>query len=291
MKLTVIIPVYRVEATLDRCVESVLRQDLKEMEVILVDDGSPDNCPQMCEDWAKKDVRIRVIHKENGGLSDARNAALDTAKGDWITFVDSDDWISPDTYAPLLEMAGDNDIVEYSISGRLLLENHSYEDINNYWLQTQAYIHCYACNKLFRRQLFDDVRFPKGLIFEDVYILPILLRKVKKISTTSLGFYHYTDNKESITSTANGKGLSLLLNACLQSGMPIDDHYYMYMLNIQMDVWEKTGKDIILPSRQVNWNIFQGKQKLKALSLNILGVNNLCRINKLIHIFKKPTRW
>ena len=87
MKLTIIIPVYRVEATLDRCVESVLMQNVNDMEVILVDDGSPDLCPQMCDDWAKKDKRIRVIHKENGGLSDARNAALDIATGDYITFV------------------------------------------------------------------------------------------------------------------------------------------------------------------------------------------------------------
>lgn len=80
MKLTVIIPVYCVEATLDRCVESVLRQDVPDMEVILVDDGSPDRCPQMCDDWKARDARISVIHKENGGLSDARNAALDIAK-------------------------------------------------------------------------------------------------------------------------------------------------------------------------------------------------------------------
>ena len=82
MKLSVIIPVYKVEATLDRCVESVLRQHVNDMEVILVDDGSPDNCPEMCDDWAKKDAHIRVIHKKNGGLSDASNAALDIATGD-----------------------------------------------------------------------------------------------------------------------------------------------------------------------------------------------------------------
>ena len=90
MKLTVVIPVYRVEATLDRCVESVLIQDIDDMEVILVDDGSPDSCPKMCDGWTEKDSRISVIHKENGGLSEARNAALDIAKGDYVTFVDSD---------------------------------------------------------------------------------------------------------------------------------------------------------------------------------------------------------
>lgn len=98
MKLTVIIPVYRVEATLDRCVESVVRQHVPEMEIILVDDGSPDKCPQICDEWAQKDTRIHVIHKSNGGLSDARNAALDIAKGEIITFVDSDDYLADNTY-------------------------------------------------------------------------------------------------------------------------------------------------------------------------------------------------
>ena len=90
MKLSIIIPVYRVEATLDRCVKSVLKQDINDMEVILVDDGSPDGCPKMCDEWAEKDSRISVIHKENGGLSDARNAGIDVACGDYITFVDSE---------------------------------------------------------------------------------------------------------------------------------------------------------------------------------------------------------
>ena len=93
MILSVIIPVYRVEATLDRCVESVLKQSIDNMEVILVNDGSPDHCPEMCDKWAQKDCRIKVIHKENGGLSDARNAGLDKTQGDYITFVDSDDWL------------------------------------------------------------------------------------------------------------------------------------------------------------------------------------------------------
>ena len=116
MKLTVVIPVYRVEATLDRCVESVLIQDIDDMEVILVDDGSPDRCPKMCDEWAEKDSRISVIHKENGGLSEARNAALDIAKGDYVTFVDSDDWLDEGTYKAILNLMDDNDIVEYTVA-------------------------------------------------------------------------------------------------------------------------------------------------------------------------------
>ena len=291
MKLSVIIPVYKVEATLDRCVESVLRQHVNDMEVILVDDGSPDNCPEMCDDWAKKDAHIRVIHKKNGGLSDARNAALDIATGDYITFVDSDDWISPDTYEPLLEMMGDNDLLEYAVSGRLQLKDARYENTNEYWLQTQVYTHCFAWNKIFRRHLFDGVRFPKGRIFEDVYTLPQLLHRAKKVRTTSRGFYHYTDNSQGITATAGGEGLTQLLETHLHSDMPIDDCYYMYLVNIQMDVWEQTNTPLTLPPRHVNISYLDGKLKIKAISLNILGINMLCRINKFIHTFKEPSRW
>ena len=104
-KISVIVPVYKVEKYLDRCVESIVNQTYKNLEIILVDDGSPDNCPVMCDEWAEKDERIRVIHKENGGLADARNAGMNIATGDYIGFVDSDDWIEPNMYEVLLKNA------------------------------------------------------------------------------------------------------------------------------------------------------------------------------------------
>lgn len=102
-KISVLVPVYKTEGLLDRCVESIVGQTYKNLEIILVDDGSPDNCPAMCDEWAEKDSRIRVIHKENGGVSSARNAALDIATGDYIGFVDSDDWIEPEMYSSLIQ--------------------------------------------------------------------------------------------------------------------------------------------------------------------------------------------
>ncbi len=94
--ISVIVPVYKVEKYFDECVESIVNQTYRNLEIILIDDGSPDNCPQMCDDWTKRDARIRVIHKENGGLSSARNAGLDVCKGEYIAFVDSDDFIHRD---------------------------------------------------------------------------------------------------------------------------------------------------------------------------------------------------
>ena len=291
MKLTVVIPVYRVEATLDRCVESVLIQDIDDMEVILVDDGSPDSCPKMCDEWAEKDSRISVIHKENGGLSEARNAALDVAKGDYVTFVDSDDWLDEGTYKAILNLMDDNDIVEYPVAHRLSLSDRSYENMDDYWLKEQAYTHTFAWNKVYRRTLFNGIRYPKGKVFEDVYTLPLLLRKAKRISTTSQGCYHYEWNPAGITATADGEKLAMLLEAHLTSGMPIDDSYYMYLVNIQMDVWEQTRAPIILPKRKVNTRVLNNKQRIKAIFLNILSINILCIINKQIHRFKKPSRW
>lgn len=289
MKLSVVIPVYRTAATLNRCVESVLSQEVDDMEVILVDDGSPDSSPQLCDAWAVKDQRIRVIHQQNGGLSKARNSGIEVATGDLITFVDSDDWLAPNTYPPLLDMMGDCDLLEYSIAGGLTLADSAYTDMDEYWLKTQAYAHTYACNKLYRTALFDAVRFPEGKVFEDAYTLPLLLRKAKRCVTTHLGHYHYTQNPEGITAQASGAQLAQLLNAHLTSGMPMSDPYYMYLVNIQMDVWEQTGATIQLPHRKVQAATLAGRQKAKAIVLNLFGIKILCRLNKAIHLFKKPS--
>jgi glycosyltransferase involved in cell wall biosynthesis len=269
----------------------VLIQDIDDMEVILVDDGSPDSCPKMCDEWAEKDSRISVIHKENGGLSEARNAALDIAKGDYVTFVDSDDWLDEGTYKAILNLMDDNDIVEYPVAHRLSLSDRSYENMDDYWLTEQAYTHTFAWNKVYRRTLFNGIRYPKRKVFEDVYTLPLLLRKAKRISTTSQGCYHYEWNPAGITATADGEKLAMLLDAHLNSQMPVDDRYYMYLVNIQMDVWEQRGQPIILPPRHINTSTLNSKEIIKAIFLNMLGINTLCRINKLIHRFKKPTRW
>lgn len=291
MKLSVIIPVYRVEATLERCVKSVLAQHVDEMEVILVDDGSPDNCSQMCDEWAKKDPRVKAIHKENGGLSDARNAGIDIAVGDYITFVDSDDYIAEDTYPTLLSKMSDVDLLEYAIAGRLSLTEHVYDNADEYWLTTKAYTHTYAWNKIYRRSLFSNVRYPKGKVFEDVFTLPPLLRQCSRIATTNQGFYHYCYNPKGITACADGQQLAMLLEAHLVSGMPMDDEYYMHLLNIQIDVWEQTGNDIRLPYRKVSTRGLNISKKAKAIIQNLMGIKTLCRTIRILHYFKTPSRW
>ena len=295
MKLSIVIPVYRVETTLDRCVESVVTQDYDDFEIILVDDGSPDRCPKLCDEWARRDPRISVIHKPNGGLSDARNAGIDVARGDFLTFIDSDDYIAPHTLSQVMPLTKDADLIEYPIrqfpetsyllhlpSSILHLTSHLYTDANDYWLQTKAYEHTYAWNKIYRRTLFADIRFPKGKVFEDAYTLPRLLHLRPRIMTTDRGCYHYYRNPHGITATATGNELRMLLDAHLASGMPVDDSYYRHLLNIQLDVYRLTGDAPRLQPRRLklHGNL---KQMLKALTLNILGIKGICKLHKVIH--------
>jgi glycosyltransferase involved in cell wall biosynthesis len=245
----------------------------------------------MCDKWAENDRRIKVVHQPNGGLSDARNAGIAISTGECVTFVDSDDWLADNTYKPLLQLMGDCDILEFSIAGRLTLEDNVYDDIRQYWLQGKTYTHAFAWNKIYRRELFSNVRYPKGKIFEDVYTLPLLLKNARKIRTTHLGSYHYCFNPTGITANAQGDGLAQLLEAHLTSGMPMDDRYHLYLVDIQCDIWESTHTTIVLPRRRLNPAAFSGIQKIKAITYNLFGIKFLCRTNSLIHLIKKPSRW
>ena len=293
VKLSIIIPVYCVEKTLERCVKSVVSQTYEDMEIILVDDGSPDSCPQLCDAWLQRDNRIRVIHKQNGGLSDARNAGLDVATGNYVTFVDSDDYLATDTYAQVMKLVDKTDIVEFPLwrfygskSQQLVtFKDEYYENIRDYWLKGHAYEHCYAWNKIYRSSLFNNVRFPKGQVFEDVSTLPMLLTNVKCVRTCDQGLYYYCANKEGITATATGKELQMLLEAHLHVLKQwFDNRYYMHVLNIQLDVCRMTGLQPELKRRCV-WPFAKGltiSQRLKAIVINTLGIKTLCHINKRI---------
>ena len=299
VKLSVIIPVYRVEATMNRCIESVVGQTFSDMEIILVDDGSPDGCPAMCDAWAGKDGRISVIHKENGGLSDARNAALDVAQGEYVTFVDSDDYLAPDTYEEVMVWVEGNDITEYPLfrhygsqwQQEVRFGSHVYDNAEDYWLRGRAYEHSYACNKVYRRELFADVRFPKGKVFEDMATLPRLLDHARRIATVDSGMYYYCYNGQGITATAQGEQLSMLLKAH-EEVLPrwCDDRYYMHVLNIQCDVCEQTGMPPTLWRRCVS-PLADGltvTQRLKAAALCTMSLESILKLNKLIHRWKKP---
>lgn len=304
MKLSIIIPVYRVEATLNRCIESVVLQDFRDFELILVDDGSPDNCPQMCDDWAERDERIRVIHQENSGLSQARNKGIEISQGDYITFIDSDDFIGPQTLEILADYLANHtetDILEYpamlfcgSPQQRKLAfpKEKVYYNMMNYWYQGRAYKHSYACNKIYRRELFHEVRFPAGVVFEDICTLYKLLEHTRILATINRGCYYYCYNPKGITATADAKELRMqLMNhiGILRQTERRDRYfqlYYMSVLNIQLDLYNCTGDVPMMHDIHLSPKYFKGKDRIKAILLNMLGLKCLCVIFR-----KMPKRW
>ena len=209
--ITIVVPVYNVEKYLKKCIESIINQTYKNLEIILVDDGSPDNCGKICDDYKKQDSRIKVIHKKNGGLSDARNAGIDIANGEYITFIDSDDYIDDD-YVELLYNAIVKDKTDMVISshkviydnGTILEKETGERSILNSKevLKRILYdegIDLSAWAKLYKIELFRKVRYPKGRLFEDAATTYKLVDKCKNISIVSKSTYNYMIRENSIT--------------------------------------------------------------------------------------------
>ena len=263
MLLTVIIPVYKTTLTLDRCIESVLSQQVQGgMEVVLVDDGSPDDCPALCDAWAERDPRIRVVHQENGGLGAARNAGLDVAAGTFVTFVDSDDYLAPDTYPRLLQRLGqhpDVDVLEYEVEIRkqqtesCKLSDRKWPDSRQYWLQTRAWWHSYAWNKIYRRELFDKVRYADRLFCEDMLLLVQLIERHPVVATTHLGAYIYVWNDSGLTATPSPRKIRELLETMIYAEralrMPLFSldglDFRRAMLYRQIDLYRASGEVLL----------------------------------------------
>lgn len=214
--ISVIVPVYKVEDYLQRCVESICRQTYRNLEIILVDDGSPDRCGELCDALAREDARIRVIHKENGGLSSARNAGLAIMQGEYVGFVDSDDWVEPEMYGLLMDLIQTHGgtIAACGIScdfmdGSSVLYNPAYPEESEISLFSvpealaeltrHTRITNSVCDKLFHRCVFDTCRMTEGQINEDFEIMPLCLEKSPVIAYSPQPMYHYQMTPSSIT--------------------------------------------------------------------------------------------
>lgn len=206
--ISIIIPIYNVESYLRRCLDSIIKQTYTYLEIILVDDGSPDGCPKICDEYATIDNRITVIHKKNGGLSDARNAGLDICKGDYISFVDSDDWINERYIETLLNHAlkEDADIV---IGENSRTKSNKKTEIHTF-SSKKALLHLFKKNhlaftvswgKLYKKKLFYFLRFPLGKYHEDEFTTYILFYNSKKIVYSSEILYYYYQRENSIVAT------------------------------------------------------------------------------------------
>jgi glycosyltransferase involved in cell wall biosynthesis len=188
-------------------VDSILTQSYSDFSLILVDDGSPDRCGEICEEYARKDSRIRVIHQKNGGLSDARNAGIEIATGTYFMFVDSDDTITPDTIERLYSALTEHSC-EIAVCNMVRIYDddttepfYAPVDTLTVWGGQQRFETLKqpsACNKLFRADLFGDVRFPKGKFYEDTFVYHVLAHRASKIVLTGHDGYYYLSRRESI---------------------------------------------------------------------------------------------
>lgn len=229
-KISVIVPIYHVEAYLERCIESILQQTYDNLEIILVDDGSGDKCPAICDHYQEKDSRVRVIHKENGGLSSARNAGLDIATGELVTFVDSDDFLEPDMLTVLFQ-----NMEQYAVPISVCFWKEVYENdpgtlareraetAKNYRVECldklqamekmlyQRGTDSCAWGKLFERSLFQEIRFPVSAIYEDIAIMYYVFDKAERVVFTDYPGYGYLQRSTSIMNESFSSKKMMLL--------------------------------------------------------------------------------
>ena len=213
--ISVIIPIYNVENELEKCLNSVINQTYKRLEIILIDDGSTDGCGLICDRYQKQDIRIKTIHKDNGGLSSARNVGLDVATGDLVSFVDSDDFLENTMLEELKknmeEFNSDISVCNfYFVNKKQEKRNFTFNEKSfvsvgkDKFANIQNKYDCltvYSWNKLYRRKVFENIRYPEGKIFEDSYILCDLLNNANKVSYILKPLYNYVKREDSITNS------------------------------------------------------------------------------------------
>lgn len=230
LKLSIVVPVYKVEQYLHKCIDSLLDQDMPsdEYEIILVDDGSPDRCGEICEEYAARFAHVKVIHRENGGLSAARNSGMAIVQGQYIQFVDSDDYLEPNVLKTL---------VDKMIADRLDVLRFNYQNVNEKYeifepnkiskpfadyrdepcdgltfLTERLAFGCYAWQFMIRRDLLDDCAFLEGIYFEDTEWTPRLLKKAKRVTSTDMIVYNYLMRQGSITQSEDEMKKRKVLN-------------------------------------------------------------------------------
>lgn len=217
--ISVIVPVYKSEKYLDRCVQSILSQTYQDFELILVDDGSPDNSPLLCDKWAENDSRVYVIHKENGGASSARNAGLKIAKGNWIAFADSDDWLDRTALKTLYDLANQYN-VPMAIGGMRVVQKYtdasivmkqnakvlSNADLMSRFFRLNGEPDTHSvCGAIIRRDILEDYSFIEGRMNEDVETCYYLARKCEAAVYTDAPLYNYFKNIEGVTNSGFSK--------------------------------------------------------------------------------------
>lgn len=281
--VSIIVPVYKVEKYLHICIDSIINQSYTKLEIILVDDGSPDNCGKVCDEYAKQDKRIKVIHKCNGGLSSARNAGLDIANGDYIYFVDSDDYIDTKLVEDNLNLAIEHNADMVCFNYFEVKNNCNINELRPCVsdFDTSRIIDLFysrginpsVWSKFYKKYIWENLRFPEGMNFEDFFVLPFIIEKCNNIVCNDNAYYYYNiSNGDSITSTT-GRIKALYL----------DSICYMNFIKVaERNKWEDRLK-IVVEYLCVNVS------KLFYFKFNRNSLNNeeLIKFKKMIKIVNK----
>lgn len=269
--VSIIIPIYNIERYLDRCIASVANQTHKDLQIILVDDGSTDQSAEICDTWAIKDSRITVIHQENGGVSIARNRGLDAANGEYVLWVDSDDYIAPETVSKMLHVLEHSDVdmvicdFEKGTDDAFIFpgcEAHC-EVIDKITALNRIYVDSYSALryaapwlKLAKRTLYQDIRYPDGKIFEDIYTTHKLLYRCERIAVLDAPMFYYFQRPGSIMNTSfNMKKLDYL-QALVERVQFFKDHALEELERIAYDellhalIWEYSRTRDLLHSEE-----------------------------------------
>ena len=280
-KISVIVPVYKVEQYLRKCVDSIIKQTYSNLEIILIDDGSPDNCPIICDEYAMKDNRVVVIHKKNGGLSDARNVGIAKSTGKYITFVDSDDYIASDyieyLYKLILSANGDVSIVLpqifYDNQEQVAISNKK-ESIRIYDSKSALLTMLYqkkfdtsAWGKLYSKKIFEDVVFPVGNIYEDISTIYKTLLKSKVIVYSNQKKYYYLKRNDSIMGRSfKEKDMDYIYQA---------ESMYNSIKNIDKEIEIAARCRLINANFSVLKKIYKYDKKNKNLKLIIANIKSM----------------
>lgn len=237
--ISIVVPVYNTEIYLKECIESILNQTFRDFELILVDDGSPDNSPKICEEYKRKDKRVIVIHKENGGVSSARNCGIEYAlninRSKFLTFIDSDDIVASNYLQVLIESSDKYDFVasNYVEFKNKIPTNQKYNfettivyNYREYWkLSSKCHdLLVIVCGKLFNTKLFEDIRFPVGLRYEDYYVMHKIAGKIKCALIIPAVLYYYRQHDASFMHSNDGKNIKTILNK-LSLNINLADYY------------------------------------------------------------------
>ncbi len=265
--ISVIIPVYKVEKYLEECVKSVINQTYKNLEIILVDDGSPDSCPILCDEWAKRDSRIVVIHKENGGLSSARNAGVAIAKGEYIGFVDSDDFVALDMYEKMynailksnaelcicgMKWINEDGSVYEKISPSPIIDEVLTKEEAFYKLFGLSYsYYVTSVNRLYKKNIFEKVVFPAGKLYEDEFTAHHFFEECESIVCIKDELYFYVQHQGSITHSAY----------TIKKMEAVDSSYDRYMFFKE----KKDKEKMKLSARQIYGNLLRNIKEADVL--------------------------